>query len=115
MISNLLPGIYNVTITDANACEMTESVTVNFSSLGISELSQFGISVYPNPMTDFIKIESTKHTIGHIRLIDNTGRVVLESTINNKVGTIETGQLAKGNYQLVLNTGDQIIKVQLVK
>ena len=115
LISNLLPGIYNVTITDANACEMTESVTVNFSSLGISELSQFGISVYPNPMTDFIKIESTKHTIGHIRLIDNTGRVVLESTINNKVGTIETGQLAKGNYQLVLNTGDQIIKVQLVK
>ncbi|MDF3029415.1 MAG: hypothetical protein K0S23_3722 [Fluviicola sp.] len=115
LISNLLPGIYNVTITDANGCEMNASVTVDFSSLGISELSQFGVSVYPNPMTDFIKIESAKYTIEHIQLIDNSGRVVLESTLNNKIGTIETGQLAKGNYQLVLRTGDQVFKAQLIK
>lgn len=114
-ITNALPGTYNVTITDANGCEMTASVTVNFSNLGIDELLQFGVTVYPNPMTDFIKIESTKYTIESAQLIDNSGRMVLESKISNKVGVIETTQLAKGNYQLILKTGEQTFKVQVVK
>jgi hypothetical protein len=114
-ITNTLPGTYNVTITDANGCEMSASVTINFSTLGIDELLQFGVTVYPNPMTDFIKIESTKDAIESAQLIDNSGRLVMERTINGKVGTMETTQLAKGNYQLILKTGDQTFKVQVVK
>lgn len=114
-ILNVLPGTYTATITDANGCELTASVTINFSSLGIDELLQFGVTVYPNPMTDFIKIESTKYAIESAQLIDNSGRLVLECAINNQIGTIETTQLAKGNYQLILKTADQTFKVQVVK
>lgn len=114
-ISNLLPGIYNVTITDANGCETTASVTVDFSTLGIDELTQFGVTVYPNPMTDFIRVESTKNTIDRVELVDNSGRLVLESNINNQAGQIETSQLAKGSYQLIVRTNGQIVKVQIVK
>lgn len=114
-ITNLLPGTYNVIITDANGCEGTESVTVDFSSLGIAELAQFGVTVYPNPMTDFIKIESAKDAIERVELIDNTGRLVMESTINNQVGQLETNQLAKGNYQLIIRTNGQEFKIQIVK
>nr|WP_294862391.1 choice-of-anchor J domain-containing protein [uncultured Fluviicola sp.] len=114
-LSNALPGTYNVSITDANGCEITASVTINFSTLGMDELQQFGLTVYPNPMTDFIKVESTKYTIESAQLIDNSGRLVLESSINGKVGTIETTHLAKGNYQLILQTGNQTFEVQLVK
>ncbi len=114
-ITNALPGTYTITITDANGCETTESVTINFSSLGIDELVQFGVTVYPNPMTDFIKIESTKQVVERVELIDNSGRLVLESTINSNTGTLETKQLAKGNYQLIVRTGGQVFKVQIVK
>ena len=114
-ITNLLPGNYTVTIVDANGCEITESVTVGFSSLGINEILQFGVTVYPNPMTDFIKIESTKQMVERVELIDNSGRLVLESVINNHIGTLETTQLAKGNYQLIVRTADQVFKVQIVK
>ncbi|WP_186280002.1 T9SS-dependent choice-of-anchor J family protein [Fluviicola chungangensis] len=114
-ITNTLPGTYFVTITDANGCEITDSVIIDFSSLGINELAQFGVMVYPNPMTDFIQIKSTKQSIGHIQLIDNSGRLILESKINNNIGTVETSQLAKGHYLLIVTTGEQIFKVQLVK
>ena len=114
-ISNLLPGIYNVTITDANGCETTASVTVDFSTLGIDELTQFGVTVYPNPMTDFIRVESTKNIIDRVELVDNSGRLVLESNINDQAGQIETSQLAKGSYQLIVRTKGQIFKVQIVK
>lgn len=114
-ISNLLPGTYNVTITDANGCETNASVIVGFSTLGIDELTQFGVTVYPNPMTDFIRVESTKNTIDRVELMDNSGRMVLEGNINNQVGQIETSQLAKGSYQLIVRTNGQIFKVQIVK
>ncbi len=114
-ISNLLPGTYNVTVTDANGCETTASVTVDFSTLGIDELTQFGVTVYPNPMTDFIRVESTKNTIDRIELVDNSGRLVLESNINDQAGQIETNQLAKGSYQLIVRTNGQVFKIQIVK
>lgn len=114
-ITDLLPGTYNVTITDANGCESTASTTVGFSTLGLAELAQFGITVYPNPMTDFIKFESMKNTIERVELIDNAGHLVMESTINNQAGQLETSRLAKGNYQLIIRTNGQEFKVQIVK
>lgn len=114
-IQNTLPGIYNVTITDANGCEFIETVTIPFSTAGIEDLAQFGLSVYPNPMTDFIKIESKKQVVESVKLIDNSGRVVLEKTINSKVGVIETSQLAKGGYQVILKTKTQTFTFQVVK
>lgn len=114
-ITNLLPGTYDVTITDGNGCELIASVIVNFSSLGIDELLQFGVSVYPNPMIDFIQIESTKYSIQSAQLIDNAGRLVLERKMDSKTGTIETSHLAKGTYQLILRTADQVFTIQLIK
>lgn len=114
-IADELPGTYEVTIIDANGCEFIESVTIGFSTAGIEDLAQFGLSVYPNPMTDFVKIESKKYIVESVRFIDNSGRVVLEKMINSKVGVIETSQLAKGGYQVVLKTKDQQFTIQVVK
>ena len=114
-ILNLLPDTFNVIITDANGCEAQTSVVVDFSTLNIDELAQFGVTVYPNPMTDFIKIESTKNNIGRVELMDNAGRLVMESTIDNKIGQLETSQLAKGNYQLIIRSNTREFKVQIVK
>ena len=115
VILNLLPDTFNVVITDANGCEVQTSVIVDFSTLNIDELTQFGVTVYPNPATDFMKIESTKNNIERVELRDNAGRLIMESTIDNKIGQLETSQLAKGNYQLIIRSNGREFNVQIVK
>jgi hypothetical protein len=110
----VLPGTYDVTVTDATGCEKTILITVT-SPLGINELVQSGLTVYPNPMSDFVNIESSEYTIETAQLIDNSGRLVLETQINSKIGTIETSQLAKGNYLLILKTADHFFQVHVIK
>lgn len=114
-ITNVLPGDYVVTITDANSCILMDTLTVNFSALGIDDLASYGIVVYPNPMTDFIKFTSIKQLIERVELIDNAGRMVYENTVDGMYGVIETTQFAKGNYHLILRTSTQVFNIQITK
>ncbi|WP_169312081.1 T9SS-dependent choice-of-anchor J family protein [Fluviicola taffensis] len=114
-ITNVLPGTYTVTITDANGCDMIASITINASSVGLDELVQFGLSVYPNPVTDFVTIQSEKFVIEKIQLIDNSGKIVSENKVGTTSSTIETAHLSKGTYQLVIKTSNQTFTTALIK
>ena len=78
--AEFLPGSTTVvwTITDGsgNTANCSFDVTVN-ESLGIENLKKHGISIYPNPTSGLIYIESTKFQIERIEVYDLIGKLII--------------------------------------
>jgi hypothetical protein len=104
---DLTPGDYEVTVTDAAGCSLTDTVFVSFPD-GINELTDQQFYIYPNPASDqvYINISNANRMSLNVSIIDLSGRVVLQETISS--ATINTSSLANGIYLLKLNTSKAI-------
>jgi hypothetical protein len=102
-------GTVTVEVTDANGCTNTDEVFVDvIICIGVDENAPFvGTRVYPNPATDFVKIDAGALELTSIMLVDGTGRAVkvLEGSFLG-IQVIEVNGLSAGLYQLVLRSAD---------
>jgi PKD repeat protein len=101
-------GTFDVTLTSTSTIcgndTKTFSVTVNISTLSITENILEGIKVFPNPFNDNLNINLSQsiNTI-NVTLYDLSGRIIFnlrKSPINNKVQIKNLGTLSKGTYIL---------------
>jgi hypothetical protein len=97
----------NWTNIDASA-----SYSTNCSSVGINEISDAAIEIYPNPSSSQITINTTDQ-IQAIRIIDLTGKTVRTVTQNTR--KIDVSRLPKGLYVLQLTTANGIVNSRFVK
>jgi len=107
-------------VIDTNSCVSRDTVKVRIWPVGIDEISENGLSVYPNPAADFLVISSAdlSATI-EMLLFDMQGRKVMNTTKLMSAGEetrIDLSQLSPGNYLLKLSsadfTEDRVITVQ---
>lgn len=110
-ISGLCEGIYVVTLKDSNNCIVTDTVEI-FNTLSI-HLMNSTISYYPNPTQDIIVIETENLglTGNHFEVIDNTGAVVLQGSIQSNKQQIDLSALTKGLYYIRLDGYEEILKL----
>jgi hypothetical protein len=88
-------------------------VTVEFEiGTNIAVLSRDVFTVYPNPVADFLTIESTT-PIRQIEMIDLNGRVVRTWLGDNR--TINVEGISGGNYVLRIHTENSIVPIKIVK
>ena len=91
-IDNLLPGIYELTITDANGCPTERELEVPIM-VSASELDNaiFNISLFPNPIgemgTGSLSIESSIAQTINLKILDVTGRVLQKENWRHTGGT----------------------------
>lgn len=76
---------------------------------------------YPNPANDKVSVRYATQHPGKLsfRLVDNTGRVIMEKNLeNNTAGehrmTLNTTRLKAGHYYMVLNNGKESLTKRLV-
>lgn len=70
------------------------------------------ICVYPNPATDFIRINNSGNAIGTVKLVDMSGRTVGEYDFKaENAATIDVSTLEKGVYFLITDNG----KLKVIK
>jgi hypothetical protein len=104
----LSTGWYVVQITDANGCMFEDSVFVPILT-GVEESNIAGISVYPNPARDEIRIsESAEQMI----LWNVSGQILL---LENRSNRMYIGSLDAGVYLLEIKTGQGIFRKQVRK
>lgn len=105
-------GIYSVVIT-TNTCSATsENIIVEI--LGIKDLEEIGIKIYPNPVIDVLKVTSEKLKINSIFMYDTKGIEILrfEDVIPNE---IDMKTIKKGIYIINIATVNQTITYRVRK
>ena len=90
-----------------NTCGMNGKIATSVSEVGFLK-SQ--ISVYPNPVTDVLTINTDPSSAGYIRLTDISGKVVKEIPILNETSfKLDLSNLKEGMYLLFFEK--EVVKI----
>ncbi|WP_165789199.1 T9SS type A sorting domain-containing protein [Chryseobacterium shigense] len=93
---------------------------VSTSVLGtteITEKSNVGVTVYPNPVADVVNVTSKDSKINLVSIVDITGRAVktvLSSDKKNDL-SINVSELNAGNYILIIDTEKEKFSKKFIK
>ena len=71
--------------------------------------NNIALTLYPNPTTDFIKIEASE-LIKSVEIFDYTGKLVFDKEINKIALSINTRDLNSGSYIAIIKTHKESIK-----
>ncbi|GAB4202358.1 MAG: hypothetical protein Fur0023_08180 [Bacteroidia bacterium] len=105
---------HTVTITDANGCSVTQTFTISCVT-GIESIVNAGVvNIYPNPTKDVLNIVTNNTDIKHIRIMDVSGRVLLESTTNDSDIHLNIN-FSNGLYVLEIRTDKGMARFNVVK
>ncbi|MFN0031211.1 MAG: T9SS type A sorting domain-containing protein [Flavobacteriales bacterium] len=109
-------GMVQINVWDTNFPEQKVLLTWFFSTgtVAVEENEPFAMVAYPNPCMDVVHIENNNNELFHCSFTDNTGKMVLNYSSNEKLIEMSTLGLACGWYHLVLATNNksQVIKIQ---
>ena len=112
---DLCAGDYNVTVTDAEGCEVVATVTVP-TVPGFGELWQrSGMQVYPNPASDLVQVVIDRNGADavQLRVYNSIGAQVLAMPLPQD-GRLSLGDLAAGVYWITATDGRERWMVPVV-
>lgn len=107
-------GNYTVKATDANSCVSLQSNSVYVNITGIEDLTLESISVYPNPATSQLFIETNGIPVIEINIYNTTGSLVSQ-TKQMQTKSIDITQLAAGVYIAEIKTKAGSVKRRWLK
>jgi hypothetical protein len=73
------------------------------------------VRVYPNPVRDELRIESSAVEMQKVELFDLNGRLVLTEVINSGIASLQVGVLQSGTYIVRVVTEEGIVSKRIVK
>ena len=71
-----------------------------YDPVGIESHSMeaFSLTLYPNPTTGILKIQSTERSLNKVQVFDLFGKLLMEQSLNDLSGSISLSHLASGVY-----------------
>jgi len=99
-----VPMYFKITATDVNENMKVYFGTFNADIQGsVNSALVNSISVYPNPVRDFVNIEGDL-PLSNIRIITINGSEVLKQNVDNKKANLDLSNLNNGTYILLIET-----------
>ena len=92
-------GNYCVTVTDVNNCSASDCAYVEFSVGVKNDIHANVFNLYPNPSNGIVTIEfQDLHSANNFKILDITGKTILNKKIYSIKETIDLSFLSKGIY-----------------
>jgi dienelactone hydrolase len=73
--------------------------------LGMTDVSSLHTRIYPNPATNMVDIQADKN-ISELRLIDYTGKTIIQESLNAQTTDLNVSNLAAGIYLVEMTSND---------
>ncbi len=105
-------GNYAVEVTEGSCADT--SACESIIGIGIEELANSNISVYPNPVTTTLTIDLSKVSNGTslIEIVSTEGKLVFKQTVDSNTKlNIDVNEWSKGIYFVKVNGSDSIFKL----
>jgi Secretion system C-terminal sorting domain/FG-GAP repeat len=83
--------------------------------LGIKDLAEAGISIYPNPTNGIVKLDFAGNNAQKLRVADITGKTVFEKMNVQKNETIDLSAFANGIYIIMIETEEGNYSSKIIK
>jgi hypothetical protein len=96
-------GWYSVVVTDANGCQLTDSVFVE-TQVGLDDLTSNDFVVYPNPVKNVLSIKGAGNAL---RLYDINGKILRASSF---VNTLDISSFPNGIYTIEVEFTNSMTK-----
>jgi hypothetical protein len=81
-LTNLAPGLYTVTVTDANGCQAATSGEVIFENTNtVSELENNDWTIFPNPSNNDATIKWNNNKVDEIFITDSNGKMISKKSV----------------------------------
>jgi hypothetical protein len=103
-------SLFNDSQANTFLCESpgSDTITIEFPAVGINELGNESILIYPNPATEVVNVKS-EATISTIEVMNFVGQSVSTmNTVNSKTAKINVTSLRSGVYFVKVMTSEGI-------
>ena len=106
-----LPKVENVFTTPAPNSEKLDVI----SEVPQLEKEKTEILLYPNPVSNYLRIESKNATLKMVTIYDLRGSLVRSERISGISAEISTDNLPAGNYIIKVQTENKVITKRIIK
>ncbi len=106
-------GVYRVIVYTEEGCASQMSAGYVYSGTGLQELTPTSLSVYPNPVSNVLNVQSDRNFNGELALINSLGEIVFTMVPKGNQVAIDMNNFASGIY-LLRYTGQNELFHQLV-
>lgn len=110
--NNLAAGNYNITITDANNCNAT--FTVSLFAVGVDAAALNKVQITPNPAKSFINLKSNSNLNGLLTISNIWGQKVSEQYLNGNQTSINVSALPAGMYVVMFEADGKVYREKIV-
>lgn len=113
------PGVYTVTVTASNeqcSSEIVSVVLVSDVATSTAQVVNEGVTLWPNPATDFFYVNTGSLKNAIVEVCDAAGKVLVrENLMNNQSNTISTAELSAGIYlvNVIAENGKQTFRLSV--
>lgn len=113
-VFDLLPGTYEVTVTDDNGCQDQLEVQIEVTSSTEPGLEKW-LELFPNPTTGWLQWHWKGELPVSVRLFDIQGRLIMQHLIKEEQTSLDIAELPSGAYWMRIHAKEGLLNTKVIK